>query len=152
VSTQSLLSASSVTGVQLQDSLFQASGALGVSLDGNFSTISGCEFAHSASTALSVSGGNWCKRNPTLFVSAEVVVRNNTFYDWARWQRTPNSPALSWSECPLFLSCMSCIIRYHGSVSSIILWRKLRNLCVRARVCATVIRWSWPSGVRKRVP
>ena len=97
LSTQSLFSASSSEGILLQDSLFQASGASGVSVDGNFSTVSGCIVSHCGATALSISGGNWNKRNPTLFVPAEIEVRNSTFSNWARWQRTPNSAGLSWT-------------------------------------------------------
>jgi hypothetical protein len=96
VSTQALFTATAVQGLQVQGSIFEGSGASCVSIDGNSSTVSNSEIAHCGGSALSISGGNWDKFGPTLFVGAELVVRNNTISDWARWERTPNSAGLVW--------------------------------------------------------
>ena len=97
-STQSLLTATGVEGVVVDRSVFQGAGAGCVTLDGNSSVFRDSLVEHCGGSALVLRGGNWNAFDPaTLFVSANQTVASSEFADWARWERTPNSPGIDWS-------------------------------------------------------
>jgi hypothetical protein len=96
VSTQALFAATAVEGLVITESKFSGGGADCVFLIGNTSTIQHSTVAHCGATALIISGGNWNKWGPSLFVPANLSVLNNLIFDWARWSRTANSAGISW--------------------------------------------------------
>ena len=96
-STQMLFSASGVQGVVVDGAIMHGGGASCASLDGNTSTIRRSEVAHCGGTALTLRGGNWNRFGPSLFRGANQSVVDNSIFDWARWQRTPNSAGIDWS-------------------------------------------------------
>ena len=96
LATQSLFSASSITGLHIEGGKFLGAGASCVSISGNFSNVSTSDISYCGATGLSLSGGNWNQYGPNLFISAEMLVQGNRISNWARWQRTPNSAGLSW--------------------------------------------------------
>ena len=96
VSTQALFSATSAQGLVVSDASFAAGGAACVFVTGNTSTVQHSTVSHCGGTSLTISGGNWNKFGPTLFVPANLSVLNSSFSDWARWQRTANSAGIVW--------------------------------------------------------
>ena len=78
-------------------------GADGVALRGKRSTLRHSEIGQVGAQALELTGGNldggrhWNTFGADLFVSASLEVLGSTLHHWARWQRVPQYPGLTWT-------------------------------------------------------
>ena len=97
ISTQSLLIANGVDGLDVSGCDFEGAGALCAHANGSSISLHANTFEHCGGSGLVLRGGNWNQPGPTLFQPANITVTNNLVHHWARWQRGGEYPGVSWS-------------------------------------------------------